>query len=317
MNRLPALHTVLAGLVASAAMACNCPDPIEETIVIDPQAPSLQQARERCEFDAADCEALCSKVYDLVNGPGSAEYQTFTECELVDYDGRTAVRYVSSVACVGGRRPPGAELDDHKEARSASGAWFASLAELEEASVYAFVWLGLELKRLGAPAELIARCTSAAADEIAHAHAVRRLAMRFGAEPAQATKPNLPAQRSLREVALENAQEGCVRETFGALVAVWQSKHSRDPLVRSTMRTIAIDESRHAELSSDIDRWARSKLSAADRALLDHAKFEAVETLRSTVMEEVCDELITQAGLPRADAAQTLFAQAERTLWAQ
>lgn len=316
MNRLPRLHALLASLVASTAMACSCPDPIEETIVIDPAAESIRQALERCEFDAADCIDLCSKVYSLVHGAGSAEYQTFTECELVDYDGRPAVHYVSSVECIGGRRPPGADLDQEKTARSAAGAWFAGLAELEEASVYAFVWLGLELERLGAPTELVARCTSAAADEVHHAHAVARLAKRYGADLEPAPTPTLPAQRSLQEVAMENAREGCVRETYGALVAVWQSKHSTDPMVRSVMSQIAVDESRHAELSADIDAWARTVLSELDCSALDSAKSKAVATLRDTVMEEVCSDLVTNVGLPTVHAAQQLFAQAERTLWA-
>ncbi len=316
MNRLPALHTLLAGLVASTAMACSCPDPIDETIVFDPEAESLRQALERCEFDAADCEDLCSKVYSLVHGPGSAEYQTFTECELVDYDGRPAVHYVSTVECVGGRRPPGADLHESKTARSPAGAWLAGLAELEEASVYAFVWLGLELARLGAPAGLVARCTSAAADEIRHAQAVTKLARRYGAVLTPASAPKLPEQRSLRDVATENAREGCVRETYGALVAVWQSKHASDPIVRSVMAQIAVDESRHAELSADIDAWARTVLGAADCSSLDRAKANAVDMLRSTVMEEVCSDLTTNVGLPNAPAAQQLFAQAERTLWA-
>jgi hypothetical protein len=59
--------------------------------------------------------------------------------------------------------------------------------------------------------------------------------------------------RSLEEMALENVVEGCVRETFGAVVAMIQAERAGDARVRRAMRRIARDETRHAELS-----WADS-----------------------------------------------------------
>ena len=52
--------------------------------------------------------------------------------------------------------------------------------------------------------------------------------------------------RALGVVAIENAVEGCVRETFGALIASWQAEHARDPGIKRLMRSIARDETRHA-----------------------------------------------------------------------
>ena len=52
--------------------------------------------------------------------------------------------------------------------------------------------------------------------------------------------------RELEAIAIENAVEGCVRESFGALLATWQAKTAGDARVRAAMKRIARDETRHA-----------------------------------------------------------------------
>jgi hypothetical protein len=49
--------------------------------------------------------------------------------------------------------------------------------------------------------------------DLARRHGVAPLPIKVGAFPA----------RSLEDLAVENATEGCVRETYGALLALWQS----------------------------------------------------------------------------------------------
>jgi hypothetical protein len=115
--------------------------------------------------------------------------------------------------------------------------------------------------------------------------------------------------RSLLEVARENAAEGCVRETFGALVATWQARTAADPLVRATMAGIAVDESRHAALSWAIDGWARSRLGAAGGRELDEARAEARMELRATAGAPVDPALVREAGLPSAVMLPTLMAK--------
>ena len=240
---------------------------------------------------------------------------SFSRCELIDLDGRPAVHSVADIECVGGRLPPGARLSDGQCATSETGAWFANLAELEEASVYAFVMLSVELRRFGAPDTLVARCLDAAVDEAHHTRLVSALAERFGAKLSPITLPSLPKERSLREVALENAREGCVRETYGALVGVWQAKHSKDPIVREVMSRIAVDESRHAELSADIDRWARTALDRNDHLALDQERQDAVHLLVAKGSASVSDELVELAGLPSAAANLALLEQAQAQIW--
>ena len=83
----------------------------------------------------------------------------------------------------------------------------------------AFVRLARELAHHRAPAALVARARARAAaqDERRHARAMRLRAARFGAEGG-ASRRRLRPRRvpRLADVLVENAVEGCVRETFGA-----------------------------------------------------------------------------------------------------
>src|SRR5260221_14585061 len=104
----------------------------------------------------------------------------------------------------------------------------------------------------------------AARDELRHARAARAMGRRFGgtyAPPRATTQPH----RSLVAIAIENAREGCVRETFGALTAAYQAAKARDPQVRATMGRIARDEIRHAALSWQLDHWLVSRLDRRGR----------------------------------------------------
>jgi hypothetical protein len=120
------------------------------------------------------------------------------------------------------------------------GAYFGRVAQLEDLAVYAFAEIGRELEYLGAPAELIERARRAQRDEVKHAALMRALARRFGGVAARA-KAFASAPRALAEFARANIVEGCVRETFGVLVGMWQSRFAGDKLVRFVMRRVARD----------------------------------------------------------------------------
>jgi hypothetical protein len=122
--------------------------------------------------------------------------------------------------------------------------------------------------------------------------------------------------RSLFAVALDNAVEGCVRETFGALVAHHQALHAQDAEVRSIMTDIAEDETRHAELSWAIDRWAREQLPTTEREALREARRDAVAKLREEVTVPLDAALLTEAGMPAPEVAASLVATLEQELWA-
>lgn len=131
------------------------------------------------------------------------------------------------------------------------GGYFAEMARLEAASVVSFRRLAHQLVRHGAPRTLVRAARRAARDEIRHARLAARLARRFGAEY-RAPKIAPARRRSLLALALENAREGTVRETFGALAASYQARAATDLEVRHVMNDVATDETRHADLALDV-----------------------------------------------------------------
>lgn len=122
---------------------------------------------------------------------------------------------VGSAGCIG-RRPAGLR-GRRAAATSPSAAYWSSVAHLEAASVYAFATLARELAHHGGPPELIRDALCAMKDEARHASVTKRLARRYGGSTPRPRIERHPV-RSLEAVALENAVEGCVGETFGALL---------------------------------------------------------------------------------------------------
>lgn len=214
--------------------------------------------------------------------------------------------------CVVGRRPEGL-VDCPGRARTVAG-FFADACHLEAASVPAFGELASELALHGAPRHLVDACLRARADEIRHARTTAALARRFGARPRPPqVRPRPP--RSLYAVALDNATEGCVRETFGAAVAHVQARRSQVPAVRRAMGPIAADETRHATLSWAIDAWARTRLRPAERHRLDGARAEAAEALLDDTTKPWSDAIQRAAGLPPAAEARRLAERMNEALW--
>jgi hypothetical protein len=198
---------------------------------------------------------------------------------------------IAIFTCVAGRRPEGLCPSAAVHRGATLGAYFADAARLEAASVHAFERLARELGALGAPESLIARAARSALDEIRHARVTGDLARRFGNEPTPANVAPWRA-RSALQIALENAVEGCVRETYGALVAHHQAQTALDPHVRAAMQQIAEDETRHAELSWHIAHWLEPQLTHAERRCLAAA--------RTAALAQLFTEL--DAGLPAHDA---------------
>jgi hypothetical protein len=166
---------------------------------------------------------------------------------------------VECISCPGsgGRRPLGYAAPSIRK-RTPAGDYFAAMAHLEAASVRAFRDLARWLASFNAPKHLVRAAERAARDERRHARTIGRLARRFGGEP-----PPVRVRRARRPtlVALleDDAREGCVAETFGALSATWQAR-SKNADVATTMRGVAIDETRHAALAWEILAWGWPKL---------------------------------------------------------
>jgi hypothetical protein len=216
--------------------------------------------------------------------------------------------------CVVGRRPAGL-LGAPLRCRLSAGAHFARSAELEAASVRAFEVLGGELAAHGAPAAFRYRARAAAADEVRHALAVARLARTLGGAPLRPRVRVSEEIRSLEDIAQENAAEGCVRETYGALVAMHQARCARHPHVRRLYARIAADETRHAALAWDISRWASTRAGGGVRRRVRDGMRAAVDALRVGARQDVTDDLVNVAGLPPSDSARLLVSRLEQTLW--
>jgi hypothetical protein len=207
--------------------------------------------------------------------------------------------------CGTGRRPEGL-VARHVDHRADLGAFFAEVAHLEAASVLAFRRLARELRAHGAPRSLVRRAEHAASDDIRHARVTAALARRFGA---RAASPCVAPRktRSLARIARENAVEGCVRETFGALLATWQAKAARDPRVRAAMRAIARDETAHAALAWDVARWIEPRLLHRERAAIARARNDALLELEAGLATPLARAIEVDAGMPSPADAQALF----------
>jgi len=205
-----------------------------------------------------------------------------------------------------GRRPEGLARGDFDGASRGLGPYFAEVAYLEAASVVAFRRLELELGRFGAPQQLILRARRSRADEIRHARITARLARRFGAE-VRALEIEPMTSRELLAIAIENAAEGCIRETYGAVVAAFQARTAEDPEVRSVLSRIARDEARHAELSHDVAIWLDTQLDEAARARVAEARVRAFAELEASLDRAPSEEVVHVAGMPSTREAHALL----------
>lgn len=243
----------------------------------------------------AGCAETCKSSSQYFGG--------VTSCQFELFDGQTGVRCTSPGQCEpAGRRPEGLSLAVHS-AQDPVGAFLARQAHLEAASVPAFHRLASELLANGAPHELVQAAQRAADDEVRHASIMTAAARRHGAEPAP-VEIAPPRDRTLEEIVIENAVEGCVRETLGAMIALWQSHRAADPWLRRVMAVIAEDELTHSELAWQIDAWARTILSPESNQRVESARRAEIAALTAALEAPSSDILLTQVGIP--DAATTL-----------
>lgn len=165
--------------------------------------------------------------------------------------------------------------------------WLKDALE-EHASVAAFARFTLHLLSLGAPPDFLHRSQQASLDELRHAKACFALASRYGRKPygpATLRVDDALRNMSLAEVAQINAEEGCVGETLGAILAREQLAVARDPAVVRILRRIAADEARHAELAWRFARWAVLEGDATvRRAIMDAIEGAIAATLGTKVV---------------------------------
>ncbi len=209
--------------------------------------------------------------------------------------------------CAAGRLPAG--LCTTRRMAGATdpvGEYLARMAYLEAAAVPAFGQLARELSVHGAPRSMVRAALRSRRDEVRHAKVTARLARRFGGRPTAPTVDRV-APRPLPEVAADNAAEGCIRETYGALVAHAQARRARDPQLRRALGRIAQEETRHAALSWSLSQWAESRMNAGQRRAVARSTANALEQLESELTQEHHARVHDIAGMPTPDRARSLY----------
>lgn len=289
---------------------CGLPEPI---INDGGLADGALTVYDDCFFSIDNCPQVC---------PGSLFFNCSifgTACDAGVLEQKTTDPIiVDCVPCPNGvgRKPRGLAVPASRRTNeNALGNYFANAAHLEAASVHAFRILRRELLSFGAPKNLLDAAQRAERDEVRHARMTTRIARAHGSTPPK-VRVKRSANRSLEAVATENAVEGCVRETFGALVAMWQAERASDAGVADAMKTIAIDETRHAELAWNVAAWADFALDAKARERVNAAKMKAIRDLEKEITVQAHPDLIARAGLPSAAEQRRLLAALSTTLLA-
>ncbi|HEY8091894.1 MAG TPA: ferritin-like domain-containing protein, partial [Polyangiaceae bacterium] len=259
-----ALLASLSGACSSSHNPDSCPNPPDTIASATPaQACAIMQSSGD-HGPGTPCDALCSAVLPLENGTYHycsvpADYMSSYAGASVDAGSSSSacpswsatVDITCNLGCVGGRGTAGVAMLDHDPGGD-PGDILVERAYLEAVSVHAFARMESELAAHGAPAALLRGARRARRDEVRHTAMVSRLARRHGGAPRTPHAPAPTSVRPLLAIALENAVEGCVRETYGAVVNLVEARASSDPAVRRAMKSIAEDECRHAELAWEV-----------------------------------------------------------------
>jgi Spy/CpxP family protein refolding chaperone len=239
--------------------------------------------------------------------PTNPDGSRASSCGTRDADGKTKTHCYYITCSNDGRRPEGLREAPRQGSGCELGALYAHVAWLEAASVPAFLRLADELAAHGAPAALVKAARRAAGDEVRHTRAMQALARRHGASMPEVDLP--PFQpRSLEAMCTENAVEGCVRETFGALVTGWQARTAGDAEVRRALDPISRDELRHAELAWAVDAWAAERLTPLERERIRQLRRETLSALEHEVGSQPPPEhFVREAGVPSREQALSLL----------
>jgi rubrerythrin len=241
-------------------------------------------------WNTLDCNTLCRDAYRRTRGweTGKISNCNYTLPEKLDGTGA-----LGNVTCSGtgyqylceGRRPL-----EHTEAGDDDcvdilGRNLAAMAYLEASSVIAFEQLAAWLQARRAPRELVERCLAAAEDERYHAVWLTQFATERGANVPVPTNSTIASEPSVFEVALHNAVEGCVHESFAALMAAIRAKRAGDVRLRRVFARLSEDESRHGQLAWDLHDWLTERLEPAQVRLVEQRRREALDGLPDRARE--------------------------------
>ena len=248
-------------------------------------------------ISSESCQEIC---YTLVSQMPQGDGRTLCG-GTYNYSGSTDEH---SVTCnvayhcpTEGRRHAQIKSVQHIHTTDQLGRYFVQALHSESSSVAAFLQLRKELIHHQAPEELIRRCWEAAKDEVQHARIMGHMAQQFTDE-----KPKLEfgsfQQRSIYDLVLDNAIEGCIFETYSAFKAHHQAQKAESISIRDIMNIISADELRHAQLSWDIHHYFISKLSLQEQRTILEAQKEALHKVYAYAQKEYQKEISTFLAFP-------------------
>lgn len=306
---------LLVGCGGRAPSSCGLTSAQPTAPACDEQSFAFQGTAAACGADSfgalspSQCESLCPILSGSVAINCSVDWGVnpeFIKCGYADPVGG---------GCAAGRRPAGLRAPEQFPALAGAGRLLAQVAHLEAASAHAFAFLAEELAEHGAPIGLRAASRRAALDETRHAAVIEKFAERAGAR-VPAVQIERQRLRTLEMMAVENAIEGCVGETYGAAIAHFQANQASDPTFRLAMKRIAVDETRHAELAFELARWFDENLSNPARCRVRAAQRQAVRArARSVKHLRYRDGAAITLGLPTAQQAAVLVEELRRSVW--
>ena len=297
----------IAGILVAATVAgcggnecvgsCTAPPTVTKTITAGAACSLLDDDLDPFAGNSPACAALCGDGYRcLLPDSFTSEVHALNPNAATDPpqggwpDGGRMLACPTSpatlaVTCaamvVGGRRTEGCHGGE-VAAGTSVGDRLAALSWLEAVSVHAFDRLERELAAHGARPRMLRDARKAKRDEVRHTRMTSRLARRYGGTPRMPDAPAPVGARPLVEIAIENAVEGCVRETYGAVQALVEGRASPDRAVRALMKAIAPDECRHAELAWNVHRWAMPQLTAREQRRVTDAMRAAAQEIART-----------------------------------
>lgn len=289
---LSTFRWILLGSGALSATGCgpSCADPYSTTQLRTVPTDTLLKALADAELTLEECAALC-EVPDYLyvascgvtfsSPPGITGYP-MEEPESAAEDAATIRCETVQTSICEGRRHVSWGLRERASGEDPVGRWLAESAANEAGSVHSFRSLARELE--GHLSGLRSALHRAARQEIGHTRLLDRLARVRGSERIrQAFVPTLP--RTLLELALENAREGCVNETYAGLVALHQAGHAQDSGIRSAFSLIAREEAEHADLAWALHAQLRLALPEDARAHLDRELHQAALRLERDTLD--------------------------------
>ncbi len=241
-------------------------------------------------WSTLECSTLCREAYRRTRGweMGGTSNCKHTLPEKLDGTGAEG-----NVTCSGtgyqyfceGRRPLEHTEAGDEDCVDIVGRNLAAMAYLEASSVIAFEQLAAWLQGRRAPAELVERCLAAAEDERHHARWLTQLATERGANVPVPMNSIIANEPSVLEVALHNAVEGCVHESFAALMAGMRAKRAGELQLRHVFARLSEDETRHGQLAWDLHDWLIEHLEPADARMVEQRRQEALDRLPERARE--------------------------------